>query len=142
MHPITIGNAIAVAAALLSIAGVLIAIIIANQKGKQAKLDFMRSALERGAPLDPELVDKIMYPGRAAASKRALPPGKGALVAAIVVIAFGVGYAVLAWFIALIAPSARFPMLGVAGLMICVGIGLVVVSKALRSGYSVTDPKE
>ena len=142
MHPITTGNAIAVAATLLGIAGVLIAVIISNQKGKQAKLDFIRSALERGAPLDPDLIDRIMHPTRAAAVRRALPPGKGALVAGIIVIAFGVGYAVLAWFIALIAPSARFPMLGVAALFICVGIGLLVVSKALRSGRSVADPME
>ena len=142
MHPITIGNAIAVAASLLAIAGVLIAIIMANQRYKQAKLDFMRSAMERGAALNPELIEKIMHPQRAAAGRRVLPPGKGALVAGIVVIAFGVGYAIMALMIALIAPTARFPMLGVAGLFICIGVGLIVVSKALRSGNSVTDPRE
>lgn len=138
MHPITIGNAIAVAAALLAIAGVLIAIIVSNQKYRQAKLDFMRGAMERGAALNPELIERIMHPSRAGASRRALPRGKGALVAGIIVIAFGVGYGILAVFVALVAPSARFPMLGVACLMVCIGVGLVVVSRALRSGQSVT----
>ena len=142
MHPITIGNAIAAAAALLAIAGVLIAIVVSSQKYRQAKLDFMRSAMERGAALNPELIERIMHPSRAGVSRRALPQGKGALVAGILVIAFGVGYGILAVFIALIAPSARFPMLGVAGLMICIGVGLLVVSRALRSGQSVTDQRE
>jgi len=141
MHPIAIGNAIAVAGALLAIAGVLIAIITSSQKNKQAKLDFLRSAVERSATLDPQLVERIMRPETAAAGRQ-LPRGKGALVAGIIVIAFGIGYALLAYFVSLVAPDARLPMLGVACLIGCIGIGLVVVSKVLRSERSVTDPKE
>ena len=142
MHPMAIGNAIAVAATLLAIAGVLIAIITSNQKNNQAKLDFLRSAMERGVALDPELIDKVMHPNRTAPGKKALLPGQGARVAGILVIAFGVGYAVLASFIAIVSPNARLPMMGVACMMGCIGIGLLVVSKVLRSERSVTDPRE
>ena len=142
MHPMAIGNAIAVAATLLAIAGVLIAIIISNQKKNQAKLDFLRSAMERGVALDAELIDKVMHPNRTAAGKRALPPGQGARVAGILVIAFGVGYAVLASFIAVISPDARLPMMGVACMMGCIGIGFLVVSKVLRSERRVRDQSE
>lgn len=134
MHTVSIGNAIAVAASLFAIAGVLIAIIISNQKNKQAKLDFLRGAMERGAPLDPELIDKIMRPG--VARRQPMPFGKGALVAGIIVVAFSVGYAIFAYFISLIAPPALYPMLGIAILLACTGIGLVVVSWILRSGRS------
>src|SRR5580692_4867326 len=113
MHPIAIGNAIAVAATLLAIAGVLIAIIISNQKKNQAKLDFLRCAMERGVVLDSELIDKVMHPNRTAPGKWALPPGQGARVAGILVIAFGVGYAVLASFIAIVSPNPRLPMMRV-----------------------------
>ena len=133
MHPIGIGTAIAVAAALLAIAGVLIAIIVASYKSRQAKLEFLRNALERGAPLDPDLIERVMHPTRAAAGRQALARGQGALVAGIIVIAFGVGYVILACFIAAVSPDARLPMLGIAGLFICVGIGLLVVSKVLRN---------
>jgi hypothetical protein len=142
MHPIAIGNAIAVAATLLAIAGVLIAIIVSNQKNHQAKLDFLRSAMERGVSLDQELIDKVMHPNRTAPSKRHLPPGEGARVAGILVIAFGVGYAVLASFIGINAPEARLPMMGVACMMGCIGIGFLVVSKVLRSERRVTDQSE
>lgn len=142
MHPIPIGNAIAVAAALLAIAGVLIAIITSNQKNKQAKLDLLRNAMEHGVALSPELIDKVMHPNQGAAGKRALPRGQGACVAGILVIAFAVGYAILGFFIALDSPSARMPMLGVACLFLCVGVGLLVVSKVLRSERVVTDQSE
>jgi hypothetical protein len=142
MHPIAIGNAIAVAATLLAIAGVLIAIIISNQKKNQAKLDFLRCAMERGVVLDSELIDKVMHPNRSAPGKRVLSPGQGARVAGILVIAFGVGYAVFAFFIAIISPDARLPMMGVACMMGCIGIGLLVVSKVLRRERGVTDPSE
>jgi hypothetical protein len=142
MHPLSIGNAIAVAAALLAIAGVLIAIIISSQKNKQAKLDFLRNAMERGVEWNPELIDKVLRPNRAAAGKQALPRGQGALVAGIIVIAFGAGYAILGCLIALTSPDARLPMLGVASLFFCTGIGLLIVSRVLRKERSVTDPRE
>lgn len=139
MNPMSIGNGIAVAATLFAVAGVLIAIIISNQKTRQAKLDFLRGAMERGASLNPEVIDKIMRPD--AAGRRPLPRGQGALVAAIIVIAFGVGYGIFTYFISRIAPAALFPLMGVTSIFFCIGIGLLIVSIALRSGHSGTDPK-
>jgi hypothetical protein len=132
MHSMAIGNAIAVAATLLAIAGVLITIITASQKKHRAKLDFLRSAMERGVALDAELIEKVMHPNRAATRQRPLPRGEGARIAGILVIAFGVGYAIFAFFIAAIAPYARLPMLGVACMLSAIGIGFFVVSRVLR----------
>jgi drug/metabolite transporter (DMT)-like permease len=137
-----LGNAIAVAAALLAIAGVLIAIITSNQKNRQAKLEFLRNALERDAPLDPELIDKVLRPNKTRAGKPALPPGQGALVAGILVIAFGVGYAILAYFIAIVSPDALLPMFGIACMFGCIGIGLLIVSKVIRSERNATNRRE
>lgn len=142
MQPIAIGNAIAVAATLLSIAAVAITLITSHQKNIRAKLDILRSAMERGITLDSELIDRIMYAKKAAPGKQPLPRGHGARVAGIVTIAFGVGYAIMACFIAVIAPNARLPMLGVACLFVCIGIGLLVVSRVLSNERSVTDARE
>jgi hypothetical protein len=142
MHPMAIGNAIAVAATLLAIAGVLIALITSSQKKNQARLEFLRSAMERGVELNPELIDKVMHPSKSAAARQAFPRGHGARVAGILVIAFGVGYAILACLIAIGSPDARLPMLGVACLFACIGVGLLVVSRVLRSERNVTDPKQ
>lgn len=141
MHSMAVGNAIAVAATLLAIAGVFIAIITASRKKYQARLDFLRAAMERGA-LDAGLIDKVMHPRRTATGREPLLRGEGARLAGILVIAFGVGYAILALFIAARAPDARLPMLGVACLFGAIGAGLLVVSRVLRSQRSLTDPKE
>lgn len=142
MHALAIGNAIAVAATLVAIAGVLIAIIIANQKKHHAKLDLLRAAMERGVALDAALIDKVMHPNRTESVRRPLPRGQGARLAGILVIAFGVGYAIFALFIAAIAPDARLPMLGVACMLGAIGIGFLVVSRVVRNDRGVSDPKE
>lgn len=142
MHPLAIGNAIAVAAILLAIAGVLIAIITSSQKKHQAKLDFLRAAMERGVELNAELIDKIMHPDRTVAGRQPLPRGQGARTAGILVIAFAFGYAIFAFFISAIAPDARLPMLGVACMFGAIGIGLFVVSRVLRRERSPTGTKE
>jgi hypothetical protein len=125
-----------------AIASVLIAIISSSQKKNQAKLDLLRTAMERGVTLNPELIDKVMHPNKTAVGKQPLSRGEGARIAGIVVIAFAVGYAIFAFFIGIVAPEARLPMVGVACLILCVGIGLLVVSRVLRSERSVSDPLE
>lgn len=142
MHPLAIGNAIAVAATLLAIAGVLIASITASQKKHQSKLDLLRAAMERGVELNGELIDKIMHPNRTAIARRPLPPGQGARMAGVLVIAFGIGYAIFSLFIAAIAPDARLPMLGVACMLGAIGAGFLVVSRLLRRERSLTDPEK
>ena len=142
MHPLAIGNAIAVAATLLAIAGVLIAIITASQKKHQAKLDLLRAAMERGVELNAELIDKVMHPNRSAIARRPLPRGQGTRMAGVLVIAFGIGYAIFALFIAAIAPNARLPMLGVACMMGAIGVGFLVASWLLRRERSLTDTEE
>lgn len=142
MHPLAIGNAIAVAATMLAIAGVLIVVITSSQKKNQARLEFLRSAMERGVELNPELIDKVMHPSKSKAGRQAFPRGHGARVAGVLVIAFGAGYAILACLIAIRSPEARLPMLGVACLFACIGVGLLVVSRVLRSERNVTDPKQ
>jgi hypothetical protein len=142
MHSIAIGNAIAVAATLLAIAGVLIAIINANQKKHQAKLDLLRAAMERGVAFDAALIEKVMHSNRTAATRRPLPPGQGAFMAGVLVIAFAAGYAIFSFFIAAIAPNARLPMLGVACMLGAIGVGFLVVSRVLRKQRNITDPGE
>ena len=142
MHALAIGNAIAVSATLLAIAGVLIASITASQKRHQAKLDLLRAAMERGVELNADLIDKVMHPNRTAIARRPLPRGQGTRMAGVLVIAFGVGYALFALFIAAIAPNARLPMLGVACMLGAIGAGLLVASWLLRGERSITDPEE
>jgi hypothetical protein len=140
MHSIPLGNAIAVAAALLAIATVSVVFVISSQKKYQARLDLLRYAVERGMTLDVELINKIAR-ADAPSSLAGPRPGRGSRVAGILVLAYGVGFAILACFIGVVSPSALIPMLGVAALFICFGLGFLVVARTLRREAQDADPR-
>jgi hypothetical protein len=102
------------------------------QKRNQSRIELLRAALEHGTSLDDSSLNKLLAVHPPAQSREPLPRGRGALIAGIIVIAFGLGYAVLGYCIYLIAPSALSPMIGIASLFCCCGVGLLIVSKALR----------
>jgi hypothetical protein len=141
MYSIPLGNAIAVAATLLALAGVFIAFILSSQKKHQARLDLLRYAVERGMTLDVELINKISFADAVRTGAVPRRPGRGSLVAGILIIAYGVGFAVLASFIGAVDKSALIPMLGVAALFICFGVGFLIVSAILRRESNGADSK-
>jgi hypothetical protein len=141
MYSMPLGTAIAVAATLLTVAGVFIAFIHSSQKKYQARLDLLRYAVERGMTLDVELINKIA--GAAAAGTNAVPrrPGRGSRVAGILIVAYGVGFALFACFIGTLDKGALIPMLGVATLFICLGVGFLIVSRMLQRETNDGDSK-
>jgi hypothetical protein len=141
MYSIPLGSAIAVAAALLAIAGVFIAFILSSQKKHQATLDLLRYAVERGMTLDVNLIDKIARADVAKTNVEPRRPGRGSRVAGILIVAYGVGFAIFALFIGSVARSGLIPMLGVAALFICLGIGFLIVSMILSREAGGADPK-
>jgi hypothetical protein len=141
MYSIPLGTAIAAAAALLAVAGVFIAFILSSQKKHQARLDLLRYAVERGMTLDVELIDKIASADAGRTNAGPWRLGRGSKVAGILIIAYGVGFALFACFIGTVSKHALIPMLGVATLSICVGVGFLVVSRMLGSEANDADPK-
>jgi Flp pilus assembly protein TadB len=141
MYSIPLGSAIAVAAALLAVAGVFIAFILSSQKKHQARLDLLRYAVERGMTLDVELIDKIAWADAARTNAGPRRPGRGSRVAGILIVAYGVGFALFACFIGTVAKSGLIPMLGVAALFICLGVGFLIASRMLRREANDADPK-
>ncbi len=141
MYSITLGSAVAVAAVLLAVAGVSIAVILSSQKKHQARLDLLRYAVERGMTLDIELIDKIAQTHTARTTGESPRPGRGSRIAGVLIIAYGVGFALFACFIGAVSRSALIPMLGVAALFICLGVGFLIVSRMLRKDASEADSK-
>jgi hypothetical protein len=141
MYSMPLGTAIAVAAALLAVAGVFIALILSSQKRHQARLDLLRYAVERGMTLDVELISKIGSADTPRPNARVRRLGRASRVAGILMIAYGVGFAIFACFIGAVSRSGLIPMLGVAALFICLGIGFLIVSSTLRKEATDADPK-
>jgi hypothetical protein len=141
MYSIPLGTAIAVAATLLAVAGVFVAFILSSQKKYQARLDLLRYAVERGMTLDVELINKIARADTPRTKAGPRRPGRGSRVAGILIVAYGVGFALFACFIGAIERSALIPMLGVAALFICFGVGFLIVSRTLQRETNDGDPK-
>jgi hypothetical protein len=98
--------------------------IVGEYKKRQLSIEPLRAAIEKGQQLDPNVVERLMAP----AHREGINP-LALWVAGVIVIASGVGVALLAFFLAHIAPLAFWPVLGGGVLALCVGVGLVIAAR-------------
>ena len=94
---------------------------------RDAEHETLRRMIESGKEPDHELVDKLV------GSRK--QPARDLKVAGLIVIFVAPGLALMGWLIGLAEPSAIMPLLGVAGLVGCVGIGLLVASRFLERAH-------
>lgn len=98
----------------------------------------LRIALERGANLDPDMLQRLLAPAERRRSPQAL------MVAGAVTIGFGVGLALLGAFLSQGAPDqqdALMPLLGSGCLFAAVGAALFVASRLLRRSQDAGTPQ-
>ncbi len=86
-----------------------------------AKQETLRRMIESGN-VDEDLIDKIL--GGDTETHRDLK------IAGVITISVCPGLALLAWFVSQVQPTALMPILGASALVGCVGVGLLVASKA------------
>lgn len=101
--------------------------IWADYKKRQAALEPLRIAIERGQQLDPALVERLIAPERDA--------GINPLylrVGGIVVLSAGAGVVILAFLLEQVVPVSFYPVLGGGVVTLCVGAGLVVAARAVE----------
>ena len=112
--------------AFLAIAAV--AGIIADYRKRQLELEPLRAAIERGAQLDPAVIEKLMMrePREASLNPMDLKIG------GIITIASGIGLALASFFAGKLLPLALYAMLGAGILALCIGIGLLLAARALQ----------
>jgi hypothetical protein len=88
---------------------------------RDAEHETLRRIIESGKEPDPEVVDKLLGHKKA--------PARDLKVAGLIVIFVAPGLALMGF---LVGESAFMPLLGVAGLVAFVGIGLLTASKFLE----------
>ncbi len=122
--PFAVGIALFAFLAVAAVAG-----IIADYKKRQIVLEPLRAAIERGQPLDPAVVERLMAP----------PPREQDTlnpiylkVGGIITIAAGIGVAILGYFIGLVEALAFYPVLGLGLVAVCVGVGLMIAAGAVE----------
>ena len=122
--PFAVGIAMFAFLAVAAVAG-----IVADYKKRQIVLAPLRAAIERGQPLDPALVERLMAPEPR--ENDTINP-LHLKVGGIITIAAGVGVAILAYFLGLLEPSTLYPVLGVGVAAVCVGVGLIIAAGVME----------
>jgi Domain of unknown function (DUF6249) len=109
------------------IGAVCVAGIVTDYKRRRGGIEVLRLAIEKGKQLDPALVEKLTTYER---DSNPVDP-MDLKLGGIITIAAGVGICLLSFFVSRIAPVALYPILGGGVVAICVGVGLLIGSRAL-----------
>jgi len=120
--PYLVGVAFWIFVAVAAVAG-----IVGDYKRRRFGVEILHAAIEKGQPLDPALIEKLTLSGH---REEPIDPALIKL-GGIITIAAGVGICLLSFFVARVLPIAFYPTLGAGAFVICVGIGLLIGSRAL-----------
>lgn len=108
--------------------GFVAAIVVAgmwyDMRIRQARQETLRRMIESGQTADRELIDKL------AGGNTHLD--RNLKVAGLVLLALAPGVAVLGWLLSYLAAWAFLPLLGVAVLVLCIAVGLLIASRAVE----------
>jgi hypothetical protein len=102
--------------------------IVGEYKKRQATLEVLRLSIERGQPIDPAIVDRLMAPEERDPNPNPLHFRIGGAIT----MASGLGVAAFAFFLAPGAPAALNPLLGISAAVLCVGIGLLITASIVE----------
>jgi hypothetical protein len=124
-----LGAYLAVVAVFVFLSVATVAGIVGEYKRRALLIEPLRAAIERGQPLDPQLIERLMAPE---------PHGEALnplyfKVGGIITVAAGIGMAGLSYFVAQVVPLALYPLLGLGLVAVCVGIGLLVAARVVRA---------
>lgn len=113
----------------LFIAAVVLGGIWSDIRKKESQQETLRRIVESGKDIDTAVISKILSADQSKSLDRDLRIG------GFVVIAAAVGLALLGFFLAMVSEDALLPLLGVASLVCCVGIGLLAAARLVERKY-------
>jgi hypothetical protein len=137
MHPPP-GIAVVAVFFWIFVATVAIAGMVYDHRKRQLALEPLRIAIEHGQQLTPEIIARLV--GREERHEELDP--RLLQVGGIITAAAGVGVALLAIFVSLVFPPYHWLVLGVGIVAACVGIGLLLASRALRRSGGAKHPAD
>lgn len=95
---------------------------------REAEHETLRRMIESGKTPDQELIDKLLGHRK--------DPARDLKVAGLIVVFTGLGLALMGWLIGINEPNAILPLLGVAGLVGFIGIGLLVAGRFVERAHA------
>jgi|TARA_B100000315_G_C14285408_1_gene454970 thymidine phosphorylase len=113
------------------IAAVVVAYYWDNIRKREAQHETLRRMLESGQALDRELMDKLL----ASTDGGSKNLGRDLKVAGLITLFVAPGIALLGWFIGQVSATVLPILLGVAGLVAFISIGLLVTAVVIERLY-------
>jgi hypothetical protein len=104
---------------------------------REAQHETVRRLIESGGKIDQALLEKLSLVADSGDSR----PDQALKITGLWILPVAPGIAVLGIFIGMISPEALYPLLGVAGLLLCMGIGFFVAGKIASRWYADIDSK-
>jgi len=125
-----IGTAIVGIAFWVYLGVISVAPSIEEYRKRQAALDLLRAAIERGQQLSPEVIDRLLERDKPRESTGVDP--RDLHIGGIITCASGIGLALMSLLLIAAIPRYWWFVLGTGVLAVCVGIGLLIAAKSLR----------
>ena len=135
MQSFTLGAGLAALAFWGFIAAVVVAGIWYDIRKREAQHETVRRLVESGQPLDGEVLEKLL----AKSSGGEFRPDRDFKLVGMILLPTAVGLAVLGTVLGMQFPDARLPLLGVAGLVLCIGLGFLLTASMASRWYGDND---
>lgn len=132
MQAFSVGAGLASLAFWGFIAAVIVAGIWYDLRKKQAQQETLRRVLESGQAVDAELVDKLLAAGGGQSSRL----DRDFQLVALIALPAAAGVALFGLILGTQVADAKIPLLGVAALVACVGVGFAVAAVVARRWYA------
>jgi len=110
--------------AIASVAG-----IVADYKRRQLEIEPLRIAIERGAQLDPAVIEKLMSRETKGQSVDALDLKVGGIITML----SGAGIAIASFLITPWMAVAHYPLLAIGVIAVFVGVGLLLAARTAQN---------
>ena len=98
---------------------------------RQLAMESLRAAIERGQPLEPGVVEKLLARHREPREDALRDLEPYLQIGGIITIAAGIGVLLAAFLVGLQFPIARLPMLAAGVLAVCTGAGLLFCARVI-----------
>ena len=135
MQSFTLGAGLAALAFWGFLAVVVASGIWYDIRKKESQQETIRRLFESGQPVDEKLMDKLM----SHSSDKGERLDRAFKLTGVILLPAAVGLAVLGLVLGLQTPEARLPLLGVSGLVGCLGLGFLGASRMARRWYESDD---
>lgn len=131
MQSFTLGAGLASLAFWGFIAAVVVAGIWYDIRKKEAQQETVRRMFESGREMDEAAMDRLLSLGDDKSDR----VDHGLKIGGVILLPTSAGLAILGWVLGQVYPNTLLPLLGVAALVACVGVGLLAAAKMASRWY-------